>query len=364
MAAEFVPRQTQTAPTSRHDNANIPRPSPAPTETPAPERRWAATGVVDLFPRAKVGTDTCGFISEESGYYPLTCGEDYTCTNSQSARGCCSGAECRSSSAFYTRCLDGAAGVCLTGTIGPNTLCCTFQTEYPYCITYLWSTTASPGSVFTQYNCDQLTFSGQYFLAAEQPATATSPDGTISSQSVTPSNAGVPAGTGSGSDNSSSPNTRTGAIVGGVVGGTAGLALLGLAAWFLLARWRRQRKPAYEPPLAAASPPPPPEYYPRYNNSSSGGYAAVAYPGPLDMSISNPSMTGLGVYTPQQPGAGGAKYGKMAPAWSAGIDSPLGPGQGHLYGNGNGNELYEAPASDVSRVNPTGVGSWNRAELA
>ncbi|KAI1632143.1 hypothetical protein F4809DRAFT_645719 [Biscogniauxia mediterranea] len=372
MAAEFVPRQTQSTPTSRHDNANIPRPSPTTTEAPAPERRWAAAGEVDLFPRAKVGTDTCGFISEESGYYPLTCGEDYTCTNSQSARGCCSGTECRSSAAFYTRCLDGAAGVCATGTIGPNTLCCTFQPEYPYCITYLWSTTASPGSVFTQFNCDQLTFSGQYFLAADSPSPSPSPSSPASSQTPPiPSNSGVPAGSGTDND-SSRPNTRTGAIVGGAVGGTAGVALLGLLAWFLLARRRRRRqyKPAYKPPPAAdmstTTPPPP-----RYNRVSSGGYYA-AVPSPVDMGLGmgmgmgmgNPSMTGLGVYTPptqqqqQHQLGGGGEYGKMAPAW--GMDSPLGQGQGQQYGHGNGGGgVYEAPGAS-----PMGPGNWNRAELA
>ncbi|KAH8169147.1 kelch motif domain-containing protein [Sarocladium implicatum] len=55
-----------------------------------------------------------------------------------------------------------------------------------------------------------------------------------------PSGTPTPSG-GGGDDDSGSSSTPVGAIAGGVVGGVVGLALIGVAAWYLLRRRRRQR---------------------------------------------------------------------------------------------------------------------------
>ncbi|KAF9872633.1 kelch repeat protein [Colletotrichum karsti] len=73
------------------------------------------------------------------------------------------------------------------------------------------------------------------------------------------SNSDSGSGSGSGSGNSSSSDSESsssnvGAIAGGVVGGVVGAAAIGLAAFCLLRRRKRQQPPAQDPALAQAQP--------------------------------------------------------------------------------------------------------------
>ncbi|KAK9420677.1 hypothetical protein SUNI508_00768 [Seiridium unicorne] len=289
LATEMEHLARQTSPAERFDQAIAPR---APQATPPPQARWAGVDADVLFGRqASLGSDTCGYISGTESFYPLTCGSGYTCTNSGIYRGCCRNTACSASTGYLTTCYDATATECSASSVGVNTLCCTYSASYPYCLTYLWSTTASPGNVFTEFNCDASAFSGQYFLAAETPSTTSTSSSTSSSgtsSSSTTSSSAVSAPTPSSSTPSSnSGSSNTGAIVGGVVGGVAVLALIAFGIWFFLHK-KKQHPPQQSQMAQSAgypSPPPPgvPGYDPRYSYVGAHGQlspSAPTYPSP------------------------------------------------------------------------------------
>ncbi|KAI1340197.1 hypothetical protein F5Y15DRAFT_415087 [Xylariaceae sp. FL0016] len=376
MATEIELMARQTSPAERLHDAKIPR-APAPTQ--APDRRW---GAVEMFARNDLpDTDTCGFISGPDSYYPLTCGAGYSCTNSGSYRGCCENGDCTASTVFLTTCMDSTASAC-SGSVGPNTLCCTYNTEYPYCLTYLWSTSALPGAIYTEYNCDQASFSGQYFLSAEMPTTTSSDSSTTASSSSTiiPSNTDVAiatvtaTATGSSNNNSTSKSsTPVGAIVGGVVGGVAALALLGFLAWFLL---RRKRNNANHPPTDGAAPQvaqyqnPPyspsqqgqPGYDPRYSyaGTATASPGQQGFPSPASSPAPYYSPGGLGVYNPQQ-----QQQQSFANEYYKPSETPEGYPVQNTGPTQYGNAMQTPPphgTTEVHAENPMGTGN-NRAEL-
>ncbi|KAH9885646.1 hypothetical protein F4778DRAFT_787044 [Xylariomycetidae sp. FL2044] len=353
----------ETSPAQRRGDGFLPGAPPAPTE--APERRrvgGGGGGGMELFRRNDLGTDTCGYISGDASYYPLTCGSGYSCTNSGAFRGCCETGECAQSTQFITTCLDATAPACASGTtVGPNTLCCTSQSENPYCLTYLWSTTASPGAVFTQYNCDQASFSGQYVLAADMPTSASSSRTTTARSKTWAGGVGTSARSsvtvipGGGDESNRSgrgeSNTAVGAIVGGVIGGVAALALIGFLAWFLLHNNKKKRKntaanddsqpstgPATDPPAPMGEQrqlTPPPVYDPHHSY-------APATTSPGQGARSNPHDS----YRNAPPNATGIYDGRQQPGGD--YFKAQDPGQTHSG--------YETPPPgfyEVPGVNPT-----------
>ncbi|ORY54945.1 uncharacterized protein BCR38DRAFT_145028 [Pseudomassariella vexata] len=367
---DLFPRQT--SPAERFGQALAPS---SPAVTAAPQLRRARTDPDLLFAR-DVGTDTCGYISGTGTWYPLTCGADYTCTNSGDYRGCCQGATCSSSTNYYTSCLDATAPAC-SASVGPNTLCCTFETSYPYCLTYLWSTTASPGDVFTQYNCDQSTFSGGYFLQAEKPSitsasTSTSDDDddtTIPSETATSSGSAALIPTSNPQTSDSSRGASIGTIVGGIVGGVAVLGLLVLLAFFLIRKKKSSNTPHMQMQQGDPGPPPgaPTFTDPRYsvftahpNPQNNGPLSPMSgYPSPSGSPA--PYMNtvgGMAAYNQQSDQEQYSQQGMMQPQQMGSTHA----GVKDLYG-GSGSPPPRETVVEMSSDNPVGT-HGNAAELA
>jgi hypothetical protein len=115
----------------------------------------------------------------------------------------------------------------------------TYDINYPYCVTYLWATTASPNQVFSLFNCDTHDWAGQQILSAEPFAVTTT--GTSSApggQATVPANDG--SNSTSSNNNSGNSGTPVGAIVGGVIGGLAVIGIVVLGVVFMPARPRRR----------------------------------------------------------------------------------------------------------------------------
>ncbi|KAB5515542.1 hypothetical protein GE09DRAFT_579237 [Coniochaeta sp. 2T2.1] len=164
----------------------------------------------------------------------MSCDQAYTCTNQGQYRGCCVGSECATSS-FPTVCYGATETQCSNP--GPETMCCTYDINYPYCVTYLWATTASPNQVFSLFNCDTHDWAGQQILSAEPfAATTTNTSSAPNSQATVPANDNNNNNSGGGSS-----STPVGAIVGGVIGGLAVIGLFVLCLVYLLLRYRRQK---------------------------------------------------------------------------------------------------------------------------
>ncbi|KAL8334443.1 hypothetical protein RB601_000375 [Gaeumannomyces tritici] len=233
--------------------------SPRPTDAPKP-----ALAQMELFKRQQpysMGTDTCGFIS---GYPSLavTCvkGSGY-CTNDGVGNiDCCTGEYTDCTSTMFSACLDFSAsqrGACASR--GPRTICC--WESSPACYTLIFSTTATPGRLFSILQCQSS--AGVESLLATPPALLTSSPRSSSSsitQSTTTSTistttsaaGGAGAGTsgggggGGGGSGESSP-TPVAAIVGGAVGGVALVGLVVFAICLIMQRSRRA-KSGYQPP--------------------------------------------------------------------------------------------------------------------
>ncbi|KAK6087629.1 hypothetical protein SCUP234_01268 [Seiridium cupressi] len=294
LATEMEHLARQTSPAERFDQAIAPR---APQATPPPQARWAGVDADVLFGRqASLGSDTCGYIS----------GTD-------------------------------------TSSVGVNTRCCTYSASYPYCLTYLWSTTASPGNVFTKFNCDASAFSGQYFLAAETPSTtttssSTSTSGTSSSSTTSSSPVSAPTPS-SSTPSSNSGSSNTGAIVGGVIGGVAVLALIAFGIWFFL------RYPSPPPPGA-------PGYDPRYSYVGAHGQLSPSAP-----TYPSPSGSPAQFY--------GGQPGNGHESWQ-------GQGQqGYMYPENTGHTMPPTQQAEFGTVGERGAkgpaevdSGVNRAELA
>ncbi|KAK3368295.1 hypothetical protein B0H63DRAFT_565016 [Podospora didyma] len=196
--------------------------------------------------RRAVDTNTCGFFPDDDA--PLSCGRGYTCTNSGSFRDCCVGDEC-SSSVFATSCVDFDHPAC--STVVEGVACCPNDTsKIPFCNTYLWSTTATPNTTYTMFNCEARKFGAPTMLLAEPRAVSATSSSTISSTSssssssstiphssattpslsITSSASTAPASTSPVAQPATGGSAPVGPIVGGVVGGLAviGIVVLGL----------------------------------------------------------------------------------------------------------------------------------------
>lgn len=203
----------------------------------------------DLRRGVEVGTNTCGFFTDEGS--PMICKRGYTCTNIDSYRDCCVGDDCTTST-FATACVDYDDPTCSNPADG--TECCASTDGRPYyCITYLWSTTATTSKTFTLFNCEARKFSNdpQVLLAEPlnstsssdpttvRPANSVSPSTTTktvvgSSSSAPPTDAAANAYSEGGSS-----GAPVGAIVGGVVGGLAVIGLVVLGIFYMVIRNRR-----------------------------------------------------------------------------------------------------------------------------
>ncbi|KAJ9144536.1 hypothetical protein NKR23_g5778 [Pleurostoma richardsiae] len=377
--------------------------SPKPTSPPA---RGRFAMVPELRRDESVGTDTCGYLTDQ--WVPMTCGSGYTCTNSGSIRDCCEGGDCATST-FATACMDWTA--CPTSS-HPGTYCCTYETKYPYCITYFWQTTATPNRVFTFYNCGAKQVAGQEFL---WPTLSTSDSSTSSTSSSTTSTTSPPTTTTTSTTSTTSstttttippnpgPSTPVGAIVGGVVGGVAVIALVVLGVFFIMRR-NRNRPAADQPGTTVSSAPPqggfppaggqpetkfvggpvvtadpnnpyPPAYNPHYS------IATTVPPFQQSGSPPPPHDGGAATYDPRYSYAAATASQQLSPV-SGGFPSPNSGGSAEplvssnnnissgtekgttAAGTGAGEALAGGgEAVEVDAVNMRGTGN-NRAELA
>jgi len=131
--------------------------------------------------------------------------------------------------------------------------------ESPSCYTLIYSTTASPGKVFSILQCQIR--GGLDTLLAIPPnlSDTTTPSRSSSSSSSTTSSSTAttttPGGGTGGSDASTSSSTPVGAIVGGVVGGIAAIGLVIFLVFWLVIRNRRKNENVQPTAVAAAVPP-------------------------------------------------------------------------------------------------------------
>ncbi|KAB5516982.1 hypothetical protein GE09DRAFT_1231116 [Coniochaeta sp. 2T2.1] len=226
---------TPTGPLEPHDRASLqisPRPTGAPLgrhEEGELRRRQTSD--------TSIGSNTCGFWTDDG--LAMSCDPAYTCTNQGQYRGCCVGSECATSS-FPTVCYGATETQCSDP--GPETMCCTYDINYPYCVTYLWATTASPNQVFSLFNCDTHDWAGQQILSAEPFAVTTKDTSSApNSQATVPANDNNNNTTSNNNSGGGGSGTPVGAIVGGVIGGLAVIGLFVLCLVYLLLRYRRQK---------------------------------------------------------------------------------------------------------------------------
>ncbi|KXX81263.1 hypothetical protein MMYC01_203183 [Madurella mycetomatis] len=178
----------------------------------------------------------CGYFSGLAE--PLVCGDGYTCTNVGDHRDCCYGGEfCTAVAAFSTECVDWDHEACSTSR--PGTSCCSLEYGYPFCRTYLWSTSATPGRSFSIYVCEDRPMIGVGTMLAEPPTSlidqfSTRTRSTHSSETMDPGS--LPA---SGDTRGGDGSTPVGAIIGGVVGGLAIIGIVVLGIFFMFFRSRR-----------------------------------------------------------------------------------------------------------------------------
>ena len=206
---------------------------------------------------------------------------------------------------------------------------------YPYCVTYLWATTATPNSIFTFFMCDESIAAGaQQFMSPTNPfaktttSTSTSstrsstshitttlnPSSLISSDSslsttapLTSTLTVVPTPSNSSSGGGSS--TPVGAIVGGTIGGVALIGLVALGAFLIIRRTRNKNQNQIPPqggvaPMPLAEPkygpdphsPLPPSYNPHYSMASASP-SGFDGPAPYDPRFSHPGSPN-NVYSP------------------------------------------------------------------
>lgn len=225
----------QTAVFELHDRAHL-QISPRPTDSPivhAGDLRRRQSG--------SIGSNTCGFLTFDKS--PFSCDAGYTCTNVGQFRGCCQGSACKTRS-FSSVCLDSTAPACSRYTSG--TMCCT-ASEHPFCVTYLWATTATPNQVFSLYVCDTEYYAGQQILAAEQSlaTTTTSPTSTSigsSTSSVPTSTAPTVSNTPVADPGAGGVAPSSGAIAGIVIGGLAVIGLVVLGVFFMFFRHRKPKE--------------------------------------------------------------------------------------------------------------------------
>ncbi|KAI1281772.1 hypothetical protein F5Y07DRAFT_269548 [Xylaria sp. FL0933] len=299
-----------------------------------------------------IGPDnTCGYVSGRAGA-PITCNNDYTCAfiiqEDFGRAGCCQGDYCGLRATCYdyqqvyssSACDDG----CLQDTF---TLKCTESTA-PYCNTITFFSgiedflcasldISTPQQLYTTYigETDGRTFE-EVTLSATDSGTdsfnSATDDGSFvlsfTSSAAESSNTDTPTGSGgsgsnggnnndnNGSDNDNSSGNSTkqtksstpiGPIVGGVVGGVGGLALIGLAIFFIVRHSNKKKRDAAAsaPPMqqtpgagGAAQPPPGAPGYP----PQQGYNGAPAYDQPPYQQHPTPPQQGYYPSPEQKPG--------------------------------------------------------------
>ncbi|OTB09403.1 hypothetical protein M426DRAFT_6677 [Hypoxylon sp. CI-4A] len=206
-----------------------------------------------------MGHDTCGFGALDSGITYTCYSSIGTCEDIGNFRGCCTGGSKACSSTFWTQCDDyDATSVCDSSS---KTRCC--QSAYPYCISWLFSTS---GSTVTAFDCDLQSRTRTFELLAtplsllsssksstvedsasvSSTPTLTTTSSLFKSTHTATSSLSTSATNGGAVPSSSNSETPTGAIVGGVIGGVAVIALTVLG--FLFIRKYRRDTPTLPPP--------------------------------------------------------------------------------------------------------------------
>lgn len=117
------------------------------------------------------------------------------------------------------------------------------HSQYPNCLTYLWSTSVSPGDVFTQYHCGASTRTGQYFLAPSSSSlasTASTPAPT-NKTNTTAKTESPPPQTTTEAPTMEGKAICASVIVGAVIGSVALIALIAFGTLFYLRKRRQDR---------------------------------------------------------------------------------------------------------------------------
>ncbi|KAI0472483.1 hypothetical protein F4859DRAFT_515326 [Xylaria cf. heliscus] len=268
--------------------------------------------------------NTCGYVSGRPGA-AVTCNGDYTCAfviqEDFGRAGCCQGDNCGLRATCYDYNQVYSQSLCDDGCLQDTyTLKCT-QTSASYCNTetffsnvidfYCGSVNISTAQqLYTTYSGQTNAKTWQEFVITPTPSGTDSgfnsaSDGgfgfplssssSASARSSSSSSSAGGSGNGSGSNNGGNSNnnngsdndnnsssdkkssTPVGAIVGGVVGGVGGLALIGLAIFFIIRHNNKKKnaaatgQPMQQTAAAGGAPPPP---------GGAPGYAPQAYNAP------------------------------------------------------------------------------------
>ncbi|GAB1320056.1 hypothetical protein MFIFM68171_10266 [Madurella fahalii] len=222
----------------------------------------------------------CGYFSGLAE--PLVCDEGFTCTNVGNHRDCCYGGEfCTAVAAFSTECVDWDHEACSTSR--PGTSCCALEYGYPFCRTYLWSTSATPGRSFSIYVCEDRPMIGVGTMLAEPPTSLIDRFSTrtrsMHSSATTNSNSSP----GSSDTRAGDGSTPAGVVVGGVVGGLAIIGIVVLGIFFMFFRSRGTDARNIEP--GAPAPFTKPEEFSTSGSPSSDLNSSQAYDDPANSRI-------------------------------------------------------------------------------
>jgi hypothetical protein len=249
----------------------------------------------------------------------------------------------------------------------------------PFCVTYLWSTTASTNT-FTLIACESVRYTGFPTLAAESPSgtgtttkrTTSTTRSTTSSTSSTSSTStsgtstttGPPGPTNSGDNGGSGGAAPVGAIVGGVVGGLAVIGMGAVALVFFLRKKKSGGSPSVPPSTIGGMPPtpygsPPPQ---PMHQTPPPGFPPQAPYGGYYQGTPSPSQ---GYATPggQQMYAtpGGLTPGSPDPSKHYSSVSSEG-GFMPMQGTPQHYQPYQPPIAEMGSTNAMGT-HGNRAEL-
>ena len=107
----------------------------------------------------------------------------------------------------------------------------------PFCVTYFWSTVATPNRIFTLFNCAMKEWAGNGILDAEPRIFVT---GNSSTTQATPSTSALSAPATTDATPSSNTAAPVGAIVGGVLAGLVVIGAVVLGVFFMFFHNRRR----------------------------------------------------------------------------------------------------------------------------
>ncbi|EEU37726.1 uncharacterized protein NECHADRAFT_87549 [Fusarium vanettenii 77-13-4] len=243
----------------------------------------------DLFGRQN-NYDSCGYYSlPDNGWATWQCGEENawttTCKTIGSHFGCFQN--------IYTTCYPSASSCDSTNA---RALCCTEDTNFPYCATGIKPLEGGDGDELSIYLCGKTEQQVPFYESTVVRITtgSTTEEQTLTSIDTTRGVVIVTKTAEPSPEPDDKSSTPIGAIVGGVVGGVALIAILGLAFWFL--RRKKGNKEVATTPAAPAPAPgfspqqqqqqmgyqqgvPPPVVY-DYNNNNYAGYPVQGSPPP------------------------------------------------------------------------------------